>query len=64
MGEKDVVMAQFCDERARECGEVVGEDGEDGREKERERGLVERVVEVGGDCCVPKSKREEGKGEV
>jgi len=58
LSEKDVLMARFCDEKASECGEVVVEgekgDGGDGR------GLVERVVEEGGDCCVPKGVRKDG----
>lgn len=49
---KDVQMAAFCDEKAREMGEVEGEEGGDvGRE------LVDRVSVEGGDCCVPKGKK-------
>ncbi|EPE24499.1 PCD-like protein [Glarea lozoyensis ATCC 20868] len=48
---KDVVMARFCDEVAREMGEVESVDVQD-----VERELVERVGVEGGDCCVPKKK--------
>ncbi|KUJ14434.1 transcriptional coactivator/pterin dehydratase [Mollisia scopiformis] len=52
LSEKDVLMARFCDERARECGEVEGEGkGETGGVGKE---LVDRVASEGGDCCVPK----------
>jgi len=53
---KDISMARFCDEKAKECGEVevVKVEGQGGDEVGRE--LVGRVVESSGDCCVPKKK--------
>jgi 4a-hydroxytetrahydrobiopterin dehydratase len=53
---KDVLMARFCDEKALECGEVVGERGEG----EAERELVKRVVGEGGNCCVPQGAKNAG----
>ncbi|KAG9244545.1 transcriptional coactivator/pterin dehydratase [Calycina marina] len=53
LSEKDVLMARFCDEKARELGEVQGPDEDVKGGKLRE--LVDVVVE-GGDCCVPKGK--------
>lgn len=46
-------MARFCDEKAKECGEVEG----DGGGMETQKGLVDRVASEGGDCCVPKGKK-------
>lgn len=45
-------MARFCDEKARECGEVEESEGVDEKGKE----LADRVAKEGGDCCVPKKK--------
>lgn len=48
-------MAKFCDQMAKECGEVEVEAGKDeGSDKGKE--LVDRVASEGGDCCVPKKK--------
>ncbi len=52
LSEKDVLMARFCDEKARECGEVEVE-AQEGEEGLRGKELVDRVEEEGGDCCVP-----------
>jgi 4a-hydroxytetrahydrobiopterin dehydratase len=51
-------MAKFCDEKAMECGEVEVVDGENegGMTNLKGKELVGRVVEEGGDCCVPKKK--------
>lgn len=46
-------MARFCDEKAEECGELKQEEG-----SETAKGLVGKVVQEGGDCCVPKKKVE------
>ncbi|CZR63903.1 related to pterin-4-alpha-carbinolamine dehydratase [Phialocephala subalpina] len=56
LSEKDLIMARFCDEKAKECGEVVEEDGS-GDRMETQKGLVDRVASEGGDCCVPKGKK-------
>jgi 4a-hydroxytetrahydrobiopterin dehydratase len=56
-------MARFCDEKAKEFGELEvespvitgGEEGGVGRE------LADRVAKEGGDCCVPKKKKEGGQ---
>ncbi|PBP23996.1 PCD-like protein [Diplocarpon rosae] len=53
MSEKDVLMARFCDEKAAECGELEARDEGESEGKERQKELVERVVNE-GDCCVPK----------
>jgi len=53
LSEKDVLMARFCDEKARECGEVEVKEGE-GEGGSRGQELVDRVEKEGGDCCVPK----------
>lgn len=46
-------MARFCDEKAKECGELAVEEGKDeGLGKE----LADRVATEGADCCVPKKK--------
>lgn len=52
LSEKDVIMARFCDEKAKECGEIEVQEGE----METQKGLVDRVASEGGDCCVPKKK--------
>ncbi|CZT04696.1 related to pterin-4-alpha-carbinolamine dehydratase [Rhynchosporium graminicola] len=51
LSEKDVSMARFCDEKARECGEVINTE-ESGLGKD----LADRVAVEGGDCCMPKGK--------
>jgi 4a-hydroxytetrahydrobiopterin dehydratase len=57
LSEKDITMAMFCDEHARELGEVVPE-GREGTEEMGEgvEGLVEGIGKAAGDCCVPKKK--------
>lgn len=51
LSEKDVLMAQFCDEKAAACGELEVEGGVGvGRE------LADRVAVEGAECCVPKKQ--------
>ena len=45
----DVEMAGFCDERAKEAGEVFG--GEDWEREKKLLGVVEEVKKAAGDCC-------------
>lgn len=55
LSEKDVKMALFCDEHAKELREVVVEGGEDtGLEGDGVEGLVDGISKAAGDCCVPK----------
>lgn len=44
-------MAKFCDEKAKESGEVEN-DGVDSKGKD----LADTAAQAGGDCCVPKKK--------
>lgn len=47
-------MAKFCDEKARECGEVeVQEEGEEEGNGNVGRELVDKIEIEGGECCVP-----------
>jgi 4a-hydroxytetrahydrobiopterin dehydratase len=55
LSEKDLVMAQFCDEQAALKEEVQVEKEESAGE-DVGRELADRVAREGGDCCVPKKK--------
>jgi len=55
----DIAMAGFCDETAKEAGEVFG--AEDGDVEKRLKDVVVEVKEAAGDCCgVGKEKRSLG----
>jgi 4a-hydroxytetrahydrobiopterin dehydratase len=57
LSEKDVKMAVFCDECARELGVVVEEGGEgEVKEDGGVEGLADGLATTAGDCCVPKKK--------
>lgn len=45
----DIEMAGFCDETAKEAGEILG--AQDGEEEKRLLGVVEEVKGAVGDCC-------------
>jgi len=45
----DVEMAGFCDETAREAGEVFGAEDKQGEKKLSD--VIEEVKEAAGDCC-------------
>jgi len=47
--EVDIDMAAFCDETAKESGEVFG--AEDGEGEKRLLGVVEEVKRAARDCC-------------
>lgn len=61
LSEKDVAMAMFCDEHARELGVLVeeGREGGEGDVKGEDggvEGLADGLAKAAGDCCVPKKK--------
>ena len=57
LSEKDVAMAMFCDEHARELGVIAEEGGGEGvKEGEGVACLANGLAEAAGDCCVPKKK--------
>jgi len=53
LSEKDILMARFCDEKAKECGETEVEESQGGGVGKE---LADRVATEGKDCCVPKKK--------
>jgi 4a-hydroxytetrahydrobiopterin dehydratase len=70
LSELDLKMAKFCDEKAAENNEVIPAPSEqepttaeafEGEDNGGMCSLTNRAVTAGGDCCVPKSAREQKK---
>jgi 4a-hydroxytetrahydrobiopterin dehydratase len=59
LSEKDVLMAQYCDEQALACGEVVVAEGAEPALQEGDTGreLADLIATEGAECCVPKKKQ-------
>ncbi|KIW08009.1 uncharacterized protein PV09_00955 [Verruconis gallopava] len=55
LSEKDVAMAMFCDEHAKELG-VLDDGGDVCMIGEGPEGLADGLAKAAGDCCVPKHK--------